>query len=268
MGYFLKKLLSSFMMPVPALCILLLAGYFMLFSKRRARRGRRLLGLGLALLLLSGLGALNLPLLTLLENSYPPFHAPEFQAEWGDLFGPNDPAYVVVLGAGHISDPTIPITSRISTPGMMRLAEGIAIYHKLPYAKLLTSGGAGADPNPDGKVMAEVAIELGVPPEDILLETRAKDTAAQAKAIAQMVGHEPTLILVTSAAHMPRSMALFRKQGLNPIAAPTHYLLQYTNGKPTAHIDTFFPSGKELDHLEAAIHEFIGIAWSRLHGDL
>ena len=44
-----------------------------------------------------------------------------------------------------------------------------------------------------------------------------------------MIGREK-FILVTSAAHMPRSMALFRKRGLQPIPAPADFQVREAQG--------------------------------------
>jgi uncharacterized SAM-binding protein YcdF (DUF218 family) len=266
-GFYLKKIISSILMPVPALCILLVIGFFMLLSKSRQKRGRAILGAGIVLLLIMGLGLLNRPLLGSLEKLYAPFDLNSFLEQWEWYLDEEHPAYIVVLGAGHVSDPNVPTSSKISTIGMMRVAEAVMIYRNLPHARLLTSGGSGFDPQPDGKIMAEVAIELGVPPEEIILETKALDTAAQAVAVARMIDEGP-VILVTSASHMPRSMALFQEQGINPIPAPTNFWITDPGGKNPWTIADFFPSGKELYQLETAIHEYLGIAWGRLRGQL
>ena len=91
---------------------------------------------------------------------------------------------------------------------------------------------------PEAEVMARIAVLLGVKPQDIRLETDSRDTADEAEIIAKMIGREK-FILVTSAAHMPRSMALFRKRGLQPIPAPADFLVREAQGPDPGR---FFPA--------------------------
>ena len=62
--------------------------------------------------------------------------------------------------------------------------------------------------------MAEAAAALGVDPKDLVLETESRDTEEEASLIQKMVKKD-AFILVTSAAHMPRSMTHFRSLALN-----------------------------------------------------
>ena len=63
-------------------------------------------------------------------------------------------------------------------------------------------------------------------------------------------------ILVTSAGHMPRSMHVFKKAGLNPIPAPTHYLTRKNNLAIS-----YLPSPLHLRYSDLAIHEYAAILW-------
>ena len=134
-----------------------------------------------------------------------------------------------MLGGGHVSDPRLPANSQISAAALGRVVEGVRLYKAIPGSKLLLSGGAVFDPVPEAEVMAQIAGLLGVKPQDIRLESDSRDTAEEAEIIAKMIGREK-FILVTSAAHMPRSMALFRKRGLQPIPAPADFLVREAQG--------------------------------------
>lgn len=71
-------------------------------------------------------------------------------------------------------------------------------------------------------------------------------------------------ILVTSACHMPRSIALFRKLGSHPIPAPTdHYLKK---GQNEISLSSFFPDAGGFVMLESAFHEYLGLAWAKIVG--
>ena len=87
------------------------------------------------------------------------------------------------------------------------------------------SGGGVYDPVSDAEVMARVAGEIGVPERDIILESKSKDTRDEALFIKPIVGKGP-FVLVTTASHIPRSMALFNKLGMNPIPSPVGHCIK------------------------------------------
>jgi uncharacterized SAM-binding protein YcdF (DUF218 family) len=80
------------------------------------------------------------------------------------------------------------------------------------------------------------------------------------------------IILVTSALHMPRSVALFQKQGIDVIPAPTDYRVTQSNWDDLMHptIENLFinliPSSSNISELTNAIKEYIGIFVYRLRG--
>ena len=111
--------------------------------------------------------------------------------------------------------------------------------------------------------MAQTAKALGVPAKDILLENRSRDTKEQARIIRTMVGKNG-LLLVTSASHMPRAMALFEFQGMKPLAAPTRHLVRAKDDALSP--ADFFPSLDALYKSNRAIYEYLGILWARLRG--
>jgi uncharacterized SAM-binding protein YcdF (DUF218 family) len=82
--------------------------------------------------------------------------------------------------------------------------------------------------------------------------------------IAKMIGRE-RFILVTSAAHMPRSMALFRKRGLEPIPAPADFRAPETQSSGPSR---FFPGAGALGQTQTALHEYLGLAWAWLRGEI
>ena len=165
-------------------------------------------------------------------------------------------------GAVSWQTPASPANSQIRAATLGRVVEGVRLYNTMPGSKLLLSGGRGFDPVPEAEVMARTAVLLGVRPQDVRLEPDSRDTADQAELIAKMVGRE-RFILVTSAAHMPRSMALFKKCGLQPIPAPTDFRApaaqRFFSGR-------FFPRASSLEEVNAAVHEYLGLAWAWLGG--
>jgi len=258
--FLLKKIVAPCFYPV-SLCLgILILGLLFLWATRRQRLGKRLVTLGTWLLLLLSLPFLSRQTLIPLESRYPALLQPE-AVSWGEK-SETSPKWIVVLGCGHVSDPRLPANSQISGAALGRLVEGVRLYKAIPGSKLLLSGGVVFDPVPEAEVMARVAVLLGVKPQDISLETDSRDTEAEAKIIAKMLGREK-FILVTSATHMPRSMALFRKRGLQPIPAPTDFLIRES---PRPLPGGFFPRAASLGQVETAAHEYLGLAWAWLRG--
>jgi uncharacterized SAM-binding protein YcdF (DUF218 family) len=96
------------------------------------------------------------------------------------------------------------------------------------------------------------------------MESVSKDTKDEARLIEEIVGND-SFVLVTSASHMPRSMAIFEKRGMHPIPAPTEHL-----AKESQRISPgmFFPSADGLKKAERAFHEYLGLGWAKLRGQI
>jgi uncharacterized SAM-binding protein YcdF (DUF218 family) len=258
--FLVKKIVALFFYPV-GLCLgILTLGLFCLWATRRQRLGKVLVTLGTVLLLLFSISLISSRLLVPLEQRYPALLHPE-TVSWG----PKDstsPKWIVVLGGGHQSDPLLPANSQISPPALGRVVEGVRLHKAVPGSKLLLSGGAVFDPVPEAEIMAQIAALLGVKSQDIVLENDSRDTAEEAEIIAKMIGREK-FFLVTSAAHMPRSMALFRRRGLQPIPAPADFQVKNTRSFDPGR---FSPSVWSLVQTQIAVHEYLGLVWAWLLG--
>ncbi|MCK9374643.1 MAG: YdcF family protein [Syntrophobacterales bacterium] len=261
--FILKKIVANFLSPAALGIEILILGLFFLWLTRRQRLGKILVSLGTVVLLLFSSPLVSPRLMMPLERHYPALLHLEAIA-WEGRRPETTPVWIVVLGGGHNSDPSLPANSQISQPALSRVVEGVRLYHARPGSKMLVSGGAVFDPVPEARMMARIAQILGVKPQDLVLEETSRDTADEAALIAKMVGTD-RIILVTSAAHMPRSMALFEKRGLHPIPAPTDYLTRIPQGLSPGQ---FFPSVGALGQAESAFHEYLGLAWAWLRGDI
>ena len=233
-------------MPTPFLLILLAAGFVLIL--RHARK----VGTALVVFSLVCLYALSVRPLAQLIASPLEFQYPKYSGQKVE--------YVVVLGSGHVSDERIPTVSQLKTVGLARLTAGIEIYKQNPGAKLLLSGYGGRDKRSHAEVSAEVAQVFGVPKDDILLAPDAKTTREEALAW-QILLHDQPFALATSAMHMPRAMYLFQGVGLVPIAAPANF---ETAGQRPSYWRDWMPSAAQLMIVEAAWHEYLGLAWAKL----
>jgi len=253
--FLFKKILTPFFLPVSICIEILLLGIILLWFTRLQKTGKAIVTLGLVILTGLSYGPVVEALSRPLEYKYPPLLDSNHltQVKW-----------VVVLGGGHISDPQLPAVSQVSSPVLFRLVEGIRLYRERPDRKLILTGGVTFDPVPHSKVLADLAQSIGVDRQDLVLEQNAKDTKDEARFIKELVGGEQ-FILVTSAIHMPRSMALFRKQGLDPLPAPAGHSVKKRRGSGPGR---FFPWAGELYQTERAVYEYLGMAWARLRGQI
>ena len=110
---------------------------------------------------------------------------------------------------------------------------------------------------------AQAARELGIAPARLQVLDTPVDTAQEARAVrAALVGTgaaRPRLVLVTSAAHMPRAMRHFQAVGLDPLSAPTQHLAGRASGR---RLSDWLPSATNLRKTESALHEYLGLlAW-------
>jgi uncharacterized SAM-binding protein YcdF (DUF218 family) len=238
------------------LCLLFcFIGLGLLWWTKRQKLGKTLVTLGLLLLTVLSYGSVADLLLRPLESSFPPY-----QATTNNTAGPVK--YVVVLGGGHEFDPGLPVSSQIGDVTLKRLIEGIRIYHENPGSKLILSGGGWLSDSTDARAMADVAKILAVKEDDVILESASRDTADEARLLKPMLGTN-TFILVTSATHMTRSMALFQRADLHPQAATAeHRVIQHHWGP-----GSFFPHGDALARTERAFYEYLGLAWVTGIGD-
>ncbi len=261
--FILKKIISGFLFPLPLSLLLSFLGLYLLWFTTKQRAGKIVVSVGLVILTLFSYRVIADKLLRPLERQYDTFEI-KSSATAPNTWENSTIKFVVVLGGGHTTDPELPLLSQINTSPLVRLIEGIRIYRKYPGVKLLLSGGGTRDPVSEAEVMARIAREIGVPERDIIFESKSKDTRDEAMFIKPIVGNEP-FVLVTTASHIPRSMALFKKLGMNPIPSPIGHSVK--DGQGLSHY-SFFPSPGNIQKTELAIHEYLGITWAKLRGQM
>jgi len=138
-----------------------------------------------------------------------------------------------------------------------------------PEARIIFSGGprrvAGKGPlETQPAVAAALFRKSGLAPERIQFDEGSRDTCATPGNVRRMVHPRPgeTWVVVTSAAHMPRTIACFRAAGWGDvIAQPADYrvtLGPWDSGS--------FQVAANLQVLDDAAHEWLGLAYYRLVG--
>jgi len=253
--FLFKKIVAPFFFPLSVCLEMLLLGLFFLWFTRRQKTGKIVVSTGVIFLTLISYNAFSNMLLRPLESKYLPIT---------DVSSFSNVKWVIVLSGGHSTDPKLSVTDQLSGTSLVRLIEGIRLYRTLSNGKLLLSGGSADSSISEASVMAEMATALGIEENDLVLESKSKDTKDQASFIHNIIGNDK-FILVTSASHMPRSMALFQSKGMNPIPAPTGYRVKKIEKiSPTI----FFPKTEAIDKLERVVYEYLGFVWGRLRGQI
>jgi uncharacterized SAM-binding protein YcdF (DUF218 family) len=181
-----------------------------------------------------------------LERAYPPLRESDPMPAVG---------YVVVLGAGYTPHEGVPVTAALNQAGVVRLVEAIRLMRRFEIGKLVLSGGAPPGAGRSALGYAALARGLGVPESSLVILDESQTTAAEARAVQNILGNA-RFVLVTSAAHMPRAVQLMRRAGAFPIPAPTGQLVV----DPAFTWKYVFPSAGGLREVEAALHEYLGLA--------
>ena len=246
LGFFLKKTITYFVEPFGMFLALFIMGMYFLFRNKNGF-AKFFLSISFFVVFLYSYPPFANYLVSNLENQYPKY---EYNS---------DIKYIHVLGSGHNTDPEQPLSSQIGGTSMKRDLEGIIIHLNTPHSKLIFTGYEGNTNIATAKMNEKLALSLGVKQENMIINGLPKDTKEEALFTKTIVGSEQ-FVLVTSATHMPRSMMLFKSLGLNPIPAPTNFYKHEFTG--------YFelPTSESLNKSKMAMHEYIGILWSKIRG--
>jgi uncharacterized SAM-binding protein YcdF (DUF218 family) len=129
---------------------------------------------------------------------------------------------------------------------------------KFQNFELIFSGGEGRL-LPTGTTEAEIAKvfyeEQGVDMKRVTLESKARNTRENARQVAALLGErcKQPWLLVTSASHMPRSMAEFEATGCNVTAYPVDF---HTAEESSW---TEYSMAGSLGAWQKALHEYLGM---------
>ncbi|NQX88869.1 MAG: YdcF family protein [Halioglobus sp.] len=145
-----------------------------------------------------------------------------------------------------------------------RLVHAVALYKQGKAKHVVLAGGSAPGSRSEAELMQDVLTVMGVPEDAFILEDQSRNTHDNAVNSAQLLADRGMhrILLVSSAFHMPRAYALFKKQGLEVIAAPT----DYQQVKLTSTLPSGIPGVKNLVRTTEALHEIVGYQVYRLRG--
>jgi len=156
--------------------------------------------------------------------------------------------------------------------GVDRFDAGVALVKAGKAPTLIFTGGWvpwQPDAQPEGKVLADRAVALGVPRDQIAVTGKASNTADEAREVAKMLhslGRDRQgdgVILVTSAFHMRRSRLIFAKAGVPVVPFPVDFQV---SDAPFSVIDVL-PGADSIEKTATALRELYGYLFYRLSKD-
>ncbi len=250
MFFYLSKLLWLVIAPANLLLLLLLLGAALLFT-RFMRAGRRMVLASALGFLVLGILPVGTLMMRVLEDRFPR-PAANIPA----------PAGIIVLG-GAVDQQMTRLRGPIElTEAADRMTEGVLLARRFPDAKLVFTGGSAAllgSPYREAQVAEQLFLGLGIPKERLVLESESRNTYENAIFTREVLQPKAgdVWLLVTSAAHMPRSMGIFRKAGINVTPYPVDYR---THGVAGDYRRLYRNVTGGLVQTEGAMREYIGLA--------
>ncbi|MBP1763044.1 MAG: hypothetical protein H6Q65_102 [Firmicutes bacterium] len=166
---------------------------------------------------------------------------------------------IVLLGGGSThGTPDLDGSGQLggSSANRMLMAARLSLKYNLPV--LYTGGELYEGFGDEASIVKRNLLDLGVPEEHILLESKSLNTQQSAvlcKPILAENGFERPVI-VTSAYHMERSMQIFQSVGIAAIACPADFK---TNADRQFSWHRLLPSAGSLLNSATAFREYLGI---------
>jgi len=225
-------------------------------------RGRRhgavwCMVLGIALLLAMSSPLVGERLLGSLEREYPTVAVDASPTAEG----------IVVLG-GVTVPPVAPRQEVEALGGIDRLLHGMRLYRAEKAPVLIFSGGVltpltGSSVS-EAEQFLQLAIASGIDSAAVILEDRSRNTYENAHYVREilMAREWHRVLLVTSASHMRRAVAVFQAQGVDVIAAPTDVRVVDRDFS----LWQLLPSVSGLEKSSIATKEYLGWWIYRLRG--
>jgi uncharacterized SAM-binding protein YcdF (DUF218 family) len=173
----------------------------------------------------------------------------------------------IVLG-GAVSAPIPPRQTPELSAAADRVWQAAQLYRSGHVQRIIAVGGGlpwGLQQTPEAEVIRQLLVELGVPRSSIQIGATSRNTYENAIETRTLMKEQPfaTALLVTSAAHMPRALAVFRKAQIPVVPAPCDYRAGDT---PTGTVLDWLPHADAFAMTSAALREWLGYYAYRWRG--
>ena len=246
--FYLKKIVSYFLLPPGCFVVLLFLSGGWLLLKRRMKTGSACLALAV-LMWVAAISPVADLFLQPLESGY----AVSEQLR-GDVI-------ILLCGGASVHVPDLTGTGRPTGGTMARLVEAARLHRMLGVPIIVSGGSVFSRGKAESVIVRRFLTDIGVAPEMIVTEDRSRDTFGNARhsaAICRASGFRRPM-LVTEAYHLPRSVWCFRKAGLDVVPVP---VARRTFPGKRYHWTAFLPRG--YGGLSAALHEHLGLIYYRM----
>lgn len=187
-----------------------------------------------------------------LETPYTPLS----ETQLNELQAQDGPVRIIALGSGYRDMGGLPAMQRLTNAGLKRTLEAYRLAEALPDARVLTSGYSLSGRYATADIARQALTELGLSEQRMSAQPEPRNTRGEARWYTERFGTGETVVLVTSATHMRRSLAWFEYYGVDNLhAAPADYHAypEYSEGWRD-----FIPDPHHLRTLHRAIVEYVG----------
>ncbi len=182
----------------------------------------------------------------------------------------SDPAQLscmIVLGGAFETEVTTTRRGMDLNQAADRFVEALRLAIRYPQAKILVSGGDGSLSGAyEGDAAASIRFfeAFGIPRDRLIVETTSRNTDENAQNSRDLLASSGLgqCLLITSAFHMPRSVGLFRKAGVDVAPWPVDYR---TAGNLSFALDFTQPT-LNAQQMSTAVREWVGLAAYRALG--
>lgn len=173
------------------------------------------------------------------------------------------PLPIVVLAGGvKVNNGGPEQVEALHVTSFRRAVAAARLAKKSPETLLVVAGGSGGAAK-EADLMSSLIIRFGVNPNRIIKESTSRNTyesAVRTRWIIENLGIKK-IMLVTSAIHIPRAAATFRKQNIEVCPHP----IDHRWVKPVLP-GALLPQISALQKSTDALHEIGGLLWYRIKG--
>ncbi|MGG1555804.1 YdcF family protein [Paenibacillus ferrarius] len=166
---------------------------------------------------------------------------------------------IVVLGEGTSPGPTVDGPGELTGDLALNVIAALKLYNRL-QVPIIVSGGSSLNARNEqneAQLSKRDLLQMQVPEDMIITEDRSRTTQENAQFTAAILKQRglTSPILVTTAPHIPRSVALFQQEGVSVLAVPTRYTppqnVQYN-------LFDFLPSPSGVFMVQQGLKEALG----------
>lgn len=256
-----SKLLAFFIRPENWIAIVLVLAFLALLT-RRVKTATSLVAILLGAFFVLGVFPVADGWMEHLEGQYPA--EPTIEA----------PKVIVILGGAEATGPSLAWGTPNLNDAADRVIAGVRLARRFPQAPILFTGGNNSitsDPSLDGGlgVIETLLTETGIAQERLMLGDTARTTAEHPSEVQMLLNthdmeDDGLLVLVTSASHMPRAVAVMCSGGFtNIIPYPTDF--RTTPGQDLSRQLGWDPLG-QIQTIRTVMHEWLGTTVYKITG--